>query len=994
MSNLLNQVMVTIVAPLAPDALARAQAAIDMLGNPASDAIRAKLDTRTSDAGVHFMSLHALPSGTPNRAHLIFEFSADGDQARAIAQIAHAIAPELTSVFALASDWRDGDIGQYLTAHKIKIGVGLGANPGLAFAGTPGLSVGQILSDATLADDITAKLAGQERGMSALHRLAAVRASFPADSDCLKPTDAVPPFQAASVPAVIVAAIGSFLKTYLWPVVALIIGLALLRATYVTFCPAWHPHLIEHHWPLVDMLHQSWWGRALLGIGLFLKVLVMALVCGAVLLLMGLIVIGAAMYFKLRTLEATDWISTRAPDRDTLHDITARENIYAHNHMMSLTQLKGGRLRNFLVRLVFWGIGTLAGMLYKPGFLGSIGTIHFARWITVPGTRDFVFFSNFGGSWESYLEDFITLAHDGLTGVWSNAEGFPRTNNLIQDGATDGERFKRYARQSMLPTRFWYSAYPTLTTDNIRRNAMIRRGLSGAMTEDDAAAWLGLFGSAGRPVEKLVGSEIQSLLFGGMGFLPHGTCTFWTLPHDTKAARAWLRDVTPYIAFNDGRRVRDDPRIEAAVQFALSSVGLARLGLPKDGLATFPAAFLDDMTAPGRARIIGDTGENGADNWWWGRTAFDTALLVYGETPEAVAALENRLADLAQLHGASCPHRIPLQPVEQIHKKPVGTVHDATEVKRYFGTEPFGFADGVSQPVMSGTYKGLKDADPMHLVEPGEFILGYPDNRGNLPPGPHLDALHDPANILPIIGADRDFATNSVNLPRDLGHNGSYLVIRQLEQDVAGFGKYCEDEAERLKARFAPPYVVTPEFIGAKLVGRWKNGSPLVRAPYTPSKAGEIITENRFQLGSEDPEGLRCPFGSHIRRTNPRDSLMPGSDEQISITNRHRIMRVGRQYAPLDVHGQKPGLLFMCLNGDLERQFEFIQQTWANSCSFMALSGEQDPILGGGTTGHNGYTIPTRDGPVKLSPMSRFVTMRGGGYFFLPGKRLIHYLSL
>jgi deferrochelatase/peroxidase EfeB len=80
-----------------------------------------------------------------------------------------------------------------------------------------------------------------------------------------------------------------------------------------------------------------------------------------------------------------------------------------------------------------------------------------------------------------------------------------------------------------------------------------------------------------------------------------------------------------------------------------------------------------------------------------------------------------------------------------------------------------------------------------------------------------------------------------------------------------------------------------------------------VRAPYSPSKTGDIISENNFELGLEDPEGLRRPFGAHIPRANPCDSLSPGSIEQIDISNRHRILRIGRQYRPGP--GEKPGLL-------------------------------------------------------------------------------------
>jgi deferrochelatase/peroxidase EfeB len=308
-------------------------------------------------------------------------------------------------------------------------------------------------------------------------------------------------------------------------------------------------------------------------------------------------------------------------------------------------------------------------------------------------------------------------------------------------------------------------------------------------------------------------------------------------------------------------------------------------------------------------------------------------------------------------------------------------------------------------------------------VEPGEFILGYPDNRGHVPPGPTLAAIEDPTNLLPIVEHRLDFSDNLIEEDRDLGFNGSFLVIRQLEQDVDAFANYCEEEAARLNAsaRLAPPYVVDADFIGAKLVGRWFDGSSLVRYPYerksldlrthetrrtesrpdavqaspvekAPSAPPSGSGDNDFLFGAEDPEALRCPFGAHIRRANPRDSLMPGSAEEVDISNRHRIMRVGRFYAPKK--GERPGLLFMCLNGDLERQFEFIQQTWLRNPAFHGLTCEMDPILGDGSEGTCSFTVPTRDGPVRLSSLSSFVRTLGGGYFFLPGKRLVDYLVL
>ena len=278
--------------------------------------------------------------------------------------------------------------------------------------------------------------------------------------------------------------------------------------------------------------------------------------CGLAIAVVVLVLALGAVYLVFRRGEDRDSLDENAPDHSTNAAMFERENHYAQNHMISVTQRKPGLIRCVHARLAFWVVGEAATHFYRPGFLSNIGTIHFARWVTPPGSPDLIFFSNYGGSWESYLEDFITRAHDGLTAIWSNSIGFPRRENLFQDGATDGERFKRYARRSMAPTRFWYSAYPDLTTDNIRTNADIRRGLSGAMTEDEATPGSPCSGRRPRPAAKLVSSEIQSLVFGGLGFLPFGTCLVVELPEEVATARPWLQFVSQHIAYNDGRRLR------------------------------------------------------------------------------------------------------------------------------------------------------------------------------------------------------------------------------------------------------------------------------------------------------------------------------------------------------------------------------------------------------------------------------------------------------
>jgi deferrochelatase/peroxidase EfeB len=1013
----MSHALVTVAAPIAVGKIAEAHARIEALGNPAADGLAQALGVLEREEGVHFASLHAIPPTDRQSAHghLVLEFSADGAEDVAVARIVHSIGPQLQGVFELASDRGGGDLAGYLQARKVKLGQGWFGRAGLAFAGTPGMTVGRIRREAKLADHIAGQVGAQDSGLGPLQRLQLVREdvrSHPEHAWALETPTSLPIAPSSTILGLIAQMALSFVATYLWPLaIPLAVVLLFGLGSWLMGADASHAwaDLAAANLPMKAWLivHAAWGG---------LKWALGALMAFAI----PVVAILAAVYALLRRKEQTDWLDERAPQRDVLAAILENENQLAHNHMVSVTQLKPGPIRMFTVKLAFWIIGQLALRKFLPGRLGEIGTIHFARWVTLPGGRDFVFFSNYGGSWESYLEDFITKAHNGLTAVWSNTLGFPRTQNLFQGGATDGERFKRYARRSMIPTPFWYSAYPTLTTDNIRTNATIRCGLAAAMTDEEAIAWLALFGSAARPPGKLESNQIQSLLFGGLGFMPYGTLLLVDLADDMPAARGWLRDIRAEIAFDDGRRLER----KAVLTLGLGPGALAKAGLPGEAIETFPPAYLDGMTGPGRGRILGDVED---DEWWWRRSgAYDAAVLVYGSDARSAAALVRKIKKVTAGYGHAVERSLPLNPIPKARQDRV---------------EPFGFVDGTSQPVIRGTYRGLRNADPIHLVEPGEFILGYPDNRGNIPPGPELAALHDPDNRLPIRGDITAFGSNIINAPREIGRNGSFLVIRQLEQDHDGFWAYCAAEAARLRTRLSEPYKITAEFIGAKLIGRWKDGSSLARNPYQPfTKADERLQhptrrpasttpltpispppgdapaaaaassapgkvaakdagsrrwanpeDNDFLFGAEDPQGLRCPFGAHIRRANPRDSLSPGSNEQIEISNRHRILRVGRTYAPQA--GEKNGLMFMCLNGDIERQFEFVQQTWLGSETFHGLSGERDPLAGARAGCPNGFTMPTRDGPVRLSSMARFVTPRGGGYFFLPGKRLLEFLS-
>ncbi|WP_246652211.1 Dyp-type peroxidase [Rhizobium laguerreae] len=436
---------------------------------------------------------------------------------------------------------------------------------------------------------------------------------------------------------------------------------------------------------------------------------------------------------------------------------------------------------------------------------------------------------------------------------------------------------------------------------------------------------------------------------------------------------------------------------------ALTADGLGRLGLPSDVQDAFPTAFRLGMGSPGRANLLADTGDDQARQWLWGgpENAVDATLLLYADSEPTLASYAGELISGIDAAGGQVIHRVTPTPLPR-----PGPGETAAQTVR----EPFGFADGISQPIIKGTRRWMRRSDAIHAVEPGEFLLGYPDTRGFFPPSPQVPAAMDLGNLLPFAepthsrGAlQPDFGSNCAAAARDLGRNGTFLVIRQLAQYVDVFNDYVGEAAKRYADHPAVPEQLDPEllpeWIGAKMVGRWKDGSSLVRYPHGPAtrkqSGGHFRPDNDFLPGAEDPLGERCPLGAHIRRSNPRDSLAPASKDELSIVNRHRILRVGRGFDAVganDPEEQKPGLLFMCLNADIERQFEFVQQTWATAWQFHGLENEVDPITGRGG-GMGRLTIPSPRGPLNLIGIKDFVRMRGGAYLFMPSRSAIRFLA-
>ncbi len=199
-----------------------------------------------------------------------------------------------------------------------------------------------------------------------------------------------------------------------------------------------------------------------------------------------------ALLAWLRWLERRDSSQDDPPvDAAVMRQMAQREDWIPQNHMGSVVLLKPGMLRTAIVHAGHRALGLVLRVKATDGYLGSMRTVHFAHWAFVNNGGRLMFFSNFDQSWESYLDDFIEKAHEGLTLAWGCGVGFPATRFLIQDGASHGRKFKAWARHSMAISRFWYSAYPDLTVDQIERNNRIANGLRRpSLSAGEAAAWI------------------------------------------------------------------------------------------------------------------------------------------------------------------------------------------------------------------------------------------------------------------------------------------------------------------------------------------------------------------------------------------------------------------------------------------------------------------------------------------------------------------------
>lgn len=256
--------------------------------------------------------------------------------------------------------------------------------------------------------------------------------------------------------------------------------------------------------------------------------------------------------------------------------------------------------------------------------------------------------------------------------------------------------------------------------------------------------------------------------------------------------------------------------------------------------------------------------------------------------------------------------------------------------------EHFGFRDGISQPKVAGS-------DPGGEMQPGHFVFGYPKHPGGRP----TTALHD---------------------PNGLATNGSLMVARRLQQEVKLFRDFCEAEATRLKAEWPS---LTGDHLQALLVGRWPKGS-LVSTLHASDPG--FSEDNMFDF-TDDVDGLRCPFGAHIRKVNPRK----GPRDTVEVP---RILRRGIPFGPrYEIAPEaERGLLFVSFQTSISDSFEFLSAKWMNARDKPGPASGHD-LLVGRSVSERSLTINSPSGPVPVNDgRKEWIRPTGGAYLFCPGR--------
>jgi Dyp-type peroxidase family len=463
-------------------------------------------------------------------------------------------------------------------------------------------------------------------------------------------------------------------------------------------------------------------------------------------------------------------------------------------------------------------------------------------------------------------------------------------------------------------------------------------------------------------------ADVQGLVFSGYKAQP--LARYFFLRFGSGDAHGFLGEILNRVS-SAAPDERDEPR---RLNVALSVSGLRALGLDESAVSTFPRELQQGMAHPERSLALGDLGPDAPEHWQLGRPdvgGLDAVVFAYASTEDELDEESELLESALERHRVLAEAEDAYLPAD--------------------GREHFGFADARTNPRFS-RFSLKPDENPWDPRVPlGELLLGHRNARGVRAAGPSARAKRSTRELaLPIEGGRRV----------DLGKNGSYLVLRKLEQDVPGFFRFVREHGDGAYPGDPDP----ARHLAAAMVGRWPNGASLVLSPEGEPPAANV--SNRFGYREHDELGRRCPFGAHARRANPRDQLGDDPRESLLRMRSHRLVRRGRLYGPRYDESapsdESRGLFFMALCASLSRQFEFVQESLLENDQAPGVHRERDPLVGRGDLGATSegdqrrraepFTIPAV--PYARSvPIQRFVRVRGGAYLFLPSLRALAYLA-
>lgn len=457
--------------------------------------------------------------------------------------------------------------------------------------------------------------------------------------------------------------------------------------------------------------------------------------------------------------------------------------------------------------------------------------------------------------------------------------------------------------------------------------------------------------------------DLPAMLASGFGWMHGSRFSLLTL-RDPARTCTWLRALLASGVVKTARDLsacgRPSESIDEVVSVALSAEGLRRLGLRELADARLPTPFAAGMGSAARAKLLRDTPRDG---WNW------------SDGPDAGRRSVHLLVAHWWRLGKAAPHLTAMPPFDPAAFDVASIEGDPTCFRGGKLFEPFGFRDGLSQPLIDGLRGDVADAAGAarsdageyfgdRIVAPGEFILGQTNEYG------------EPAASFDLKGWTGD-AT--------FGANGSFLAVRQIDQRVDAFRPL-----NHIGAGTAAGMQVT---LAEKLVGRRRDdhGTPLgwrlSRCPVSDSEA------DAFRYARDDAEGFDCPLGAHVRRANPRDGLGHDIPAGIESSKLHRLLRRGRPYREVRDGIERQGLFFIACNADLERQFEFVHQRWMHNPRFADLEDEEDPMLGStrGRPDHP-FAVPARP-TGQAHSLAEYTSTVGGGYFFLPGLAALEFIA-